>query len=128
MTGPTRWGILATGRIAKTFADNLLEVPGAEIAAVGSRSQESADAFAAEYGARSSIRAHPSYESLLADPEVDVVYVATPHALHLENARAAFDAGKHVLCEKPLTLNLAEAEAMVAAAGAAGRFLMEAMW
>ena len=72
--------------------------------------------------------AHASYEALVADPDVDVVYVATPHAFHLENARLAFDAGKHVLCEKPLTLNLAEAEAMVAAAAAAGRFLMEAMW
>ncbi len=101
-------------------------MPGAEIAAVGSRSQESADEFARAYGA--SVRAHPSYESLVADPDVDVVYIATPHAFHLENARAAFDAGKHVLCEKPLTLNLAEAEAMVAAADAAGRFLMEAMW
>ena len=128
MTDTTRWGILATGRIAHSFADNLREVPGAEIAAVGSRSQESADAFAQEYGDGSSVRAHASYEALLADPEVDVIYIATPHAFHLENARAAFDAGKHVLCEKPLTLNLAEAEAMVEAATRAGRFLMEAMW
>ena len=126
MTETTRWGILATGRIARSFADNLREVPGAEIAAVGSRSQESADEFARAYGA--SVRAHASYESLVADPDVDVIYIATPHAFHLQNARAAFDAGKHVLCEKPLTLNLAEAEAMVAAAGAAERFLMEAMW
>ena len=126
MTETTRWGILATGRIARSFADNLREVPGAEIAAVGSRSQEAADAFAREYG--DAVRGHASYEALVADPDVDVVYVATPHAFHLENARTAFDAGKHVLCEKPLTLNLAEAEAMVAAAAAAGRFLMEAMW
>jgi predicted dehydrogenase len=124
--GKTRWGILATGRIAHDFARNLGEVPGAELAAVGSRSLESAEAFAREHG--DSVRAHGSYESLVADPDVDIVYVATPHAFHLENARAAFAAGKHVLCEKPLTLNLAEAEAMVAAAGAAGRFLMEAMW
>ena len=126
MTETTRWGILATGRIARSFADNLREVPGAEIAAVGSRSQEAADAFAREYG--DAVRGHASYEALVTDPEVDVVYVATPHAFHLENARMAFDAGKHVLCEKPLTLNLAEAEAMVAAAAAADRFLMEAMW
>ena len=71
---------------------------------------------------------HASYEDLVADADVDIVYVATPHAFHLENARLAFDAGKHVLCEKPLTLNLAEAEAMVDAATQAGRFLMEAMW
>jgi predicted dehydrogenase len=120
----TRWGILATGRIARSFADNLREVDGAEIAAVGSRSAESAGAFASEYGAR----AHASYESLVADPDVDVVYIATPHSMHLENARLAFAAGKPVLCEKPLTLNLAEAEAMVAAAREAGLFLMEAMW
>ena len=128
MTEPTaattRWGIMATGRIAHDFAGNLQQVPGAEIAAVGSRSQESADAFAARFGGR----AHGSYEALAADPDVDVVYVASPHAFHLEHARLAFDAGKHVLCEKPLTLNAAEAEAMVAAATQAGRFLMEAMW
>jgi predicted dehydrogenase len=128
MSDTTRWGILATGRIAHAFARNLLEVPGAEIAAVGSRSQASAEAFAAEFGDRSSVRAHSSYEMLVQDPDVDVVYVATPHAFHLDNARMAFDAGKHVLCEKPLTLNLAEAEAMVTAATQAGRFLMEAMW
>ena len=73
-------------------------------------------------------RAHGSYEALAADPDVDVVYVASPHAFHLEHARLALGAGKHVLCEKPLTLNAAEAEAMIAAAAEAGRFLMEAMW
>ncbi len=124
MTETTRWGILATGRIAHSFARNLQEVPGAEITAAGSRSQESADEFAAAYGARG----HASYEALVADPDVDVVYIATPHSFHLDNARMAFAAGKHVLCEKPLTLNLAEAEAMVAAAREAGLFLMEAMW
>jgi predicted dehydrogenase len=124
MTEPTRWGILATGRIAHDFATDLQDVPAAEVAAVGSRSRASAEAFAAEFGARP----HASYADLVADPEVDVVYVATPHAFHLEHARLAFDAGKHVLCEKPLTLNLAEAEAMVEAATQAGVFLMEAMW
>ncbi len=73
-------------------------------------------------------RAHASYEDLVADPDVDVVYIASPHSLHLEHARLAFAAGKHVLCEKPLTLNLAEAEEMVGAARDAGLFLMEAMW
>jgi len=119
-----RWGILATGRIAHSFARNLRAVPGAEIVAVGSRSAASADAFAAEHGGR----AHASYEALVEDPDVDVVYVASPHALHLEHALLAFAAGKHVLCEKPLTLNTAEAEELVAAARAADRFLMEAMW
>jgi predicted dehydrogenase len=124
MTETTRWGILATGRIAHDFATELLEVPGAEIAAVGSRTEGSAEAFAEEFGARP----HASYEALVADADVDVIYVATPHAFHLEHARLAFSAGKHVLCEKPLTINVAEAEEMVEAASLAGRFLMEAMW
>ena len=126
-TGPTtRWGILATGRIARSFADNLRDVPGAEIAAVGSRSQESADAFAAAYGARRA----PTRRTRPWSPTPTSTSSTSPrpHSFHLENARLAFDAGKHVLCEKPLTLNLAEAEAMVVAAHDAGLFLMEAMW
>lgn len=119
------WGILATGGIAHSFASDLREVPGARLAAVGSRRLERAQAFAEEYDA---LAAHGSYEELVADPAVDVVYVATPHALHLDNARLALEAGKHVLCEKPLTLNVAEAEEMVALARHHDRFLMEAMW
>ncbi|ABL83489.1 MULTISPECIES: Gfo/Idh/MocA family oxidoreductase [unclassified Nocardioides] len=119
------WGILATGKIAHTFARDLALVPGARLAAVGSRRAESAEAFAKEYGAAA---AHGSYEELVADPAVDVVYIATPHALHLDNARLAFEAGKHVLCEKPLTLDVADAEEMVRLTGAHDRFLMEAMW
>ena len=122
-----RWGILATGRIAHSFARDLAEVPGATVVAVGSRSRGSADEFATTYGAEG-CRAHDSYEALVADPGVDVVYVASPHAMHLEHARLALEAGKHVLCEKPLTLNLREAERMVALAGEHDRFLMEAMW
>src|SRR5262245_60075255 len=114
MQTPTvRWGILATGRIAHSFARDLSEVPGATLVAVGSRSEESAAGFAEAYGAEG-CRAHASYEALATDPDVDVVYVASPHSMHLEHARLALDAGKHVLCEKPLTLNLAEAEEMVA--------------
>ena len=127
VTGTARvgWGILATGKIAHAFARDLALVPGAELAAVGSRRLGSAEAFAAQHGAAA---AHGSYEELVADPGVDVVYVATPHALHLDNARLAFEAGKHVLCEKPLTLNLADAQEMVRLAGEHDRFLMEAMW
>ena len=127
MSQSTGWGILATGKIARSFARDLREVPGARIAAVGSRTAGSAEAFAAEY-AGPDCRAHPSYEALVADPGVDVVYVASPHALHLEHAALALEAGKHVLCEKPLTLNTAEAETMVALARQHDRFLMEAMW
>ena len=122
---PVQWGILATGGIAHSFARDLAEVPGARLAAVGSRRLESARSFAQQYGADA---AYGTYEELVADPEVEAVYIATPHALHLENARTAFEAGKHVLCEKPLTLNLAEAEQMVALARRHDRFLMEAMW
>ncbi|MDN4162571.1 Gfo/Idh/MocA family protein [Nocardioides abyssi] len=124
MTAPTRWGILATGKIAHTFARDLALVPDAELVAVGSRRGEAAEAFAAEHGGRP----HASYEALVADPDVEVVYVASPHALHLEHARLAFEAGKHVLCEKPLTLTTADAEEMVRLAAEHDRFLMEAMW
>ncbi|MFC6286011.1 Gfo/Idh/MocA family protein [Nocardioides sp. GCM10027113] len=123
----TGWGVLATGRIARSFARDLREVPGARLAAVGSRSEGSAHDLAEQYG-DSGTRAHGSYEALVADPSVDVVYVASPHALHLEHARLALEAGKHVLCEKPLTLNLAEAREMVDLAAEHDRFLMEAMW
>jgi predicted dehydrogenase len=124
---PARWGVLATGRIAGAFVANLRDVPGASVAAVGSRSAGSAERFVAEHGLEGA-RPHASYDALVADPEVDVVYVASPHALHLQHAMLALAAGKHVLCEKPLTMNLAEAEQLVAAAREADRFLMEAMW
>ena len=121
----TRWGILATGRIARDFATDLRSVPDAAIAAVGSRTPGSAEAFAREYGDEGT-KAHASYADLVADPDVDVVYVASPHAVHLEHARLAFAAGKPVLCEKPLTLNRATAETLFADAG--DLFCMEAMW
>jgi predicted dehydrogenase len=119
------WGILATGKITHAFARDLALVPGARLAAVGSRRLESARAFADQYGAAA---AYGSYEELVADPAVDVVYIATPHAFHLDNARLCFEAGKHVLCEKPLTLDAADAAEMVRLAGEHDRFLMEAMW
>ena len=122
------WGILATGKIARTLATDLALVPGAELAAVGSRSAGSAEAFAAAYDGPGACTPHGSYEELVADPAVEVVYVASPHAAHLEHARMAFEAGKHVLCEKPLAVTVADAEAMVASAREHDRFLMEAMW
>jgi len=120
----TRWGILATGKIAQTFARDLAVTPDAELVAVGSRRLASAEAFAAEHGGTP----YGSYEELVADPAVDVVYIATPHAFHLDNARLCLEAGKHVLCEKPVTLDLADAEEMVRLAAEHDRFLMEAMW
>jgi predicted dehydrogenase len=121
----TRWGILATGKIARSFATDLHEVPDAVLAAVGSRSVESAEAFARELG-DDDTRAHGSYDELVADPGVDVVYVASPHSHHLEHARLAFAAGKPVLCEKPVALTRADGQAIFDSAG--GLFSMEAMW
>ncbi len=123
--GTIRWGILGTGRIAGDFARGLASLPDAALVAVGSRSQEAADAFGDRAGV---VRRHPSYEALAADPEVDAIYVATPHPLHAENSLLCLRAGKAVLCEKPFTVNAGEAEAVVALARARGLFLMEAMW
>jgi len=123
MTG-LRWGILATGGIAGAFASDL-RTAGRDLVAVGSRSQESADAFAARFDIP---RAHASYEELVADPEVDIVYVSTPHPMHHENARLALEAGKHVLVEKAFTLTRAEAEDLQRLGAERGLLVMEAMW
>jgi predicted dehydrogenase len=122
---PTRWGILGTGGIASVFATDLPLAEGAELAAVGSRTLEAATAFADRHGFA---RAHGSWAELAADPEVDVIYVATPHAFHLEAAMVCVNAGKAVLCEKPMTLDRASSSLLVEAARARGVFLMEAMW
>ncbi|MEV0143597.1 MULTISPECIES: Gfo/Idh/MocA family oxidoreductase [unclassified Nonomuraea] len=119
------WGIAATGGIARTVGAVIAAEPGMRVAAVGSRDLDRADALAAELGAES---AYGSYAELCADPAVDAVYVATPHAQHLAVAEAAIAAGKAVLCEKPLAASLADAERMVRLAREAGVFLMEAMW
>lgn len=121
----TRWGILATGGIAARFAADLRHVPDAELVAVGSRSMDAARSFADRFGVP---RAHGSWAALAADDQVDVVYVATPHAAHDVAALACIEAGRAVLVEKPLTLDRASAAALVDAADAAGVFLMEAMW
>lgn len=123
MTG-LRWGILATGGIAGAFASDL-RTAELDLVAVGSRSQESADAFAARFDIA---HAHPSYEDLVTDPDVDIIYVSTPHPLHHENARLALENGKHVLVEKAFTLNRAEAEDLQALAAERGLLVMEAMW
>ncbi|WOF24255.1 Gfo/Idh/MocA family oxidoreductase [Microbacterium betulae] len=123
MTG-LRWGILATGGIARSFADDL-RTAGLDIAAVGSRSPGSAARFAAEFGIA---HAHGSYEELAADPGVDIVYVATPHPAHVENARLALESGKHVLVEKPFTLTGAEAAELRDLGARQGLLVMEAMW
>ena len=120
-----RWGIAAPGGIAARMATDLARLDDAEIVAVGSRSKERAAAFAARFDVP---HVHGSYEALLADPDVDVVYVATPHSSHRDLTIAALEAGRHVVCEKPIGVNAAEARDMAAAAAANGRFLMEAIW
>ena len=124
MTDRLRWGILATGGIAHAFTNDL-KLNGFTVQAVGSRSQAAADEFAAEFGIPN---AHGSYEALVADPEVDVVYVSTPHPLHAAGARLVLDAGKHVLVEKPFTLNAREAQEIADLAAARGLLALEAMW
>ncbi|MFJ4520090.1 Gfo/Idh/MocA family protein [Streptomyces sp. NPDC088810] len=120
-----RWGILATGGIAAAFAADLVGLRDAEIVAVASRRQESAEAFAERFGVE---RAYGDWESLATDPDIDVVYVATPHSAHRAAAGLCLEAGRNVLCEKPFTLNLREAEELVTLAREQDRFLMEAMW
>lgn len=119
------WGIAATGGIARTVGEVIAAEPGMRVAAVGSRDLGRAAALAADLGAP---HAHGSYAELCADPDVEAVYIATPHAQHLEVAELAIAAGKAVLCEKSLTASVAEAERMVRLAREAGVFLMEAMW
>ena len=123
MTG-LRWGILATGGIARSFASDL-RTAGLDLVAVGSRSQASADAFAAKFDIP---RAHASYEALAADPDVDIIYVATPHPMHHADAKLALENGKHVLVEKAFTVNRAEAEDLQRIADERGLLAMEAMW
>lgn len=124
MVGQVRWGILATGWIADLFVKDLL-LDGHAVTAVGSRRKESAEAFAARFGIP---HAHGSYEALCADPDVDAIYVATPHPMHAENALMALNAGKHVLIEKPFTINAAEAQRIVDLAVRKRLVVLEAMW
>ncbi len=120
-----RWGIAGPGRIAESLAGDFPHVPGAELTAVGSRSLERAEAFAGRHGAA---RAYGSYSELMADPEVDVIYIATPHPQHHGIAVAALRAGKGVLVEKSFTATVAGAQDIVSTAHATGGFAMEAMW
>lgn len=123
--GQLRWGLLGTGLIAGAFATDLALSDSGVVAAVGSRSQESADRFAKAHRVS---RAHASYEALVSDPEVDIVYVATPHPMHRDNALLALEAGKPVLVEKPFTMNAQEAREVVTVARERRLFAMEAMW
>jgi dihydrodiol dehydrogenase / D-xylose 1-dehydrogenase (NADP) len=120
-----RWGFLGTGYIAQRFAEALEFIPDAELAAVGSRTLSSAETFAKQYHVPC---VHSSYQALVEDPDVDVVYVATVNSWHYNNCLAALQAGKPVLCEKPFMVNSAEAEEVISLARAKRLFLMEALW
>lgn len=125
VTDPIRWGIAGTGGIAGSFVTDFARLGEGEIAAVGSRSADSAASFAAAHGIA---RSHGSYEDLAADPDLDAIYVAGIQPVHASHTEMFLDSGKHVLVEKPIALNVAQVDSMIAAATRNDRFLMEAMW
>jgi predicted dehydrogenase len=125
MTEPLRWGIISTGGIARTFANDLQYTDSGVAVAVGSRTIESANTFGDRFDVA---HRYGSYEELVNDPDVDAVYVATPHPMHFENAKLALEAGKPVLVEKAFTMTEREAIDLIAIARDKGLFLMEAMW
>jgi len=120
-----KWGIIAPGHIARGFVAGLKVTENAELFAVASRSLEKASDFAKEFGFQ---KAYGSYSELADDPEVDVIYIATPHHLHFENTLMCLKKGKAVLCEKPFTINSGQLEILVKTARENKIFLMEAMW
>lgn len=125
MTNKFRWGILGAGNIARKFVTGVKALEDHEVFAVGSRQQATADKFGDEFNIP---QRHASYEALAADPNVDAIYVATPHPMHKENTLTCLRGGKHVLCEKPFTINAAETQEIIAEARQRKLFLMEAMW
>ncbi|WP_435924265.1 Gfo/Idh/MocA family protein [Paenibacillus sp. DYY-L-2] len=120
-----KWGIMGTGWIAEKFAGDLAYVGNGEGLAAGSRTEGSAKAFAEKFGLP---RAYGSYEELVNDPDIDAIYVATPHPYHKDNVLTALKAGKAVLCEKPFTVNSKELQELITSARQNNLFLMEAMW
>ncbi len=121
----TNWGILGCGHIAHKFAEDILATEGATLYAVGSRSLEKAKDFKQQHQAH---KAYASYEELVKDPAVDIIYIATPHTYHKEVTFLCLEHSKAVLCEKPFAMNRKEVEAMIAFAKAEKTFLMEALW
>lgn len=125
MSKEYRWGIIGAGHIAGSFAKGLKVLPNARCYAIASRDGEKAASFAAEYGFEKS---YDSYQAMLQDPQVDIVYVATPNNLHYTHTMMALDAGKHVLCEKPFAITCSQAMTMMRVSREKNLFLMEALW
>jgi predicted dehydrogenase len=121
MSTKLQWGVIGTGAIARSFAKGLAESRHGTLTAIGSRSRAAAEAFAKDFPAT----CHVGYDALIADPDIQAVYISTPHCLHAEWAIRAAEAGKHVLCEKPLAMNRDEAQAAIETARRHGVFLME---
>jgi predicted dehydrogenase len=124
MTKKIKWGIISTGHISQKFAEALAILPQAELVAVASRTEEKAKEFSKKYNVS---KAYPTYQELADDPDIDVVYIGTPHTFHLENSVMCMRKGKSVLCEKAFTINANEARQMVKVAREENVFLMEAM-
>lgn len=124
-SGKVQWGIIGPGKIAHKFAEDLKKVPNAELHAVASRDKARAKIFASEYHA---VKAYESYHLLADDPQVDAVYIATPHAFHKALTILCLNRKKAVLCEKPFAMNSKQAQEMIEAAKASNTLLMEAMW
>ena len=120
-----RWGIVGAGRIAHTFAQDMPATTHGRVQAVSARNEDDAVSFAARYSIPT---AHEGYDALYDDPDVDAVYVATPHTFHLQHASDALRAGKAVMCEKPLVTTATECQALMAVAEGTSTYLMEAMW
>ncbi|MCB2154807.1 Gfo/Idh/MocA family oxidoreductase [bacterium] len=125
MSEKIRWGIVGTGGIAQAFAAGLSVLEDAELVGVASRTMESANRFGEKFNVPNR---HVGTEALAADPDVDVVYIGTPHSMHKSDTLTCLNGGKAVLCEKPFAMNVAEAEEMIESAKSKGLFLMEAMW
>jgi predicted dehydrogenase len=125
MTGIVRWGVVSTGRMAATMVADFALTQNASVRAVLSRTQERAQAAATEWGID---RAFSDYDDMLAQDDIDAIYIASPHPAHFEQARRALEAGKHVLVEKPITMRANQARELAQIATANDRFLMEAMW
>ena len=120
-----RWGIIGCGGIANTFAASLRALDSGILLAAASQTEGKADAFAENHGVE---RSYSDYIALVADPDIDAVYVATTHNFHYENVKLCLEHGKHVLCEKPFTVNADQARELIQLAQANKLFLMEGLW